>query len=164
MKIKKNFGFTLIELLVTISIIGLLTSIILASITTARKNAQDAKIKDQMVQIRTAAALYYDNQSPNTYGVINPIASCLLEDPGYCACTGSTVSGTVFADSKVVPLVTPTNFPAGVTLNCIAGDSFYVVTASLVNPQGGNTHWCVDSLGNSKARAGAADIQADVSC
>lgn len=160
---KKKSGFTLIELLVTISIIGLLTSIVLGSLTVARKNAQDAKIKEQLAQVRNVAAVYYDAQTPNSYGSISG-APCLLEDPGYCNCSGSDVTGTVFEGILVAPLVKTSSFPAGVTLNCIASDSFYMITASLVNPQGGNTYWCVDSLGNSKARAGAADVQSDTSC
>ena len=41
---KRNKGFTLIELLVVIAIIGLLSSIILAAVTSARKRAQMAAV------------------------------------------------------------------------------------------------------------------------
>jgi prepilin-type N-terminal cleavage/methylation domain-containing protein len=51
-------GFTLIELLVVISIIGLLSSIVIASLTSARKKAEAAKIVQEMNQLKVAFELY----------------------------------------------------------------------------------------------------------
>jgi prepilin-type N-terminal cleavage/methylation domain-containing protein len=52
-KIKnKSAGFTLIELLVVISIIGLLSTVVLASVNVARANAADAAIKSEIQQYR----------------------------------------------------------------------------------------------------------------
>jgi prepilin-type N-terminal cleavage/methylation domain-containing protein len=68
---KNKKGFTLIELLVVISIIGVLSSVVLASLNTARAKARDAKRKQDMRTISTALQLYYDkfgtmpiNQTP----------------------------------------------------------------------------------------------------
>jgi prepilin-type N-terminal cleavage/methylation domain-containing protein len=47
----KNSGFTLIELLVVVAIIGLLASVILASLNTARFKAQTAAVKEEFHQI-----------------------------------------------------------------------------------------------------------------
>ncbi len=63
----KNKGFTLIELLVVIAIIGILSSIVLVSLSGATKRAHDGRIISDMDQVRTAAQLYVDNQSPSTY-------------------------------------------------------------------------------------------------
>ncbi len=57
MKIRKSVGFTLIELLVVISIIGLISSIALASLTTAREKARIARAVTEMRQIEDAIIL-----------------------------------------------------------------------------------------------------------
>ncbi|MBU2103918.1 type II secretion system GspH family protein [Patescibacteria group bacterium] len=54
-------GFTLIELLVVIAIIDLLSSIVLTSLSTARAKANNARRVADLIQIRTALALYHIN-------------------------------------------------------------------------------------------------------
>ena len=51
-------GFTLIELLVVIAIIGLLASIVLASLNSARKKSRDARREADLKQIQNAMELY----------------------------------------------------------------------------------------------------------
>ena len=60
-KEQKQSGFTLIELLVVISIIGLLSSVVFASLNVARAKARDAKRIADMNQIRLALELYMDD-------------------------------------------------------------------------------------------------------
>ncbi len=55
---KSSRGFTLIELLVVISIIGTLSSIVLASLTTVRSRARDIQRRSDLIQIRNAIVLY----------------------------------------------------------------------------------------------------------
>jgi prepilin-type N-terminal cleavage/methylation domain-containing protein len=52
-----KFGFTLIELLVVIAIIGLLSSVVLSSLTQARTTADIGAVKAEFAQIRTEIAL-----------------------------------------------------------------------------------------------------------
>jgi len=54
-------GFTLIELLVVVAIISLLSSIVLASLGSARTKARDARRLADLRQIDTAFALYFSD-------------------------------------------------------------------------------------------------------
>ena len=72
-------GFTLIELLVVVAIIGMLSSIVLASLNTARGNARDARRQQDLKQIQTALELYYNDFN---------------EYPGEVACDTSKGSGS----------------------------------------------------------------------
>lgn len=57
----KQKGFTLIELLVVIAIIGLLSSLAVVSLNSARSKAYDAQIKSDLSQIRTWATVTFEN-------------------------------------------------------------------------------------------------------
>ena len=110
-------GFTLIELLVVIAIIGILSSVVLASLNGARIKSRDVKRKEDMVQVRTALELYYnDNGSyPLGYGSgwagINAVP---------CGTANGTVSGANAYISGLTPKyipVLPTD-PSGVVGTC----------------------------------------------
>lgn len=61
----KKKGFTLIELLVVIAIIGILSSIVLINLNSARNRAKDAAIKGGLSEVRAAAEMEYG--STGTY-------------------------------------------------------------------------------------------------
>lgn len=69
MRDKNKSGFTLIELLVVVSIIGLLSSVVLASLSSARMKARDTLRMSHLDQIRNALELYYNTN--NSYPVIS---------------------------------------------------------------------------------------------
>lgn len=55
----KSKGFTLIELLVVIAIIGILATVVLSSLSQARKRARDTKRLSEIKQMQNALELYY---------------------------------------------------------------------------------------------------------
>ena len=112
---KTGAGFTLIELLVVIAIIGLLASIVLVSLNTARKKARMAKRAADLRQIVTALELYYSDN--NSY-----------PNPGWgwrseCASWGG------FASDQVIPGLVPTymsRFPSDPMMDKAGSRSCYL--------------------------------------
>jgi len=62
----KKSGFTLIELLVVIAIIGILASVVLASLNSARRKSRDARRLADIKQLQVALELYFDSNT-NAY-------------------------------------------------------------------------------------------------
>jgi len=81
-KFHNNKGFTLVELLVVISIVGVLSSIVLISITETRKKANDAKRMHDMEQIQKALSIYYNDNG--RYPSISGDSCCDGWDQGPC--------------------------------------------------------------------------------
>ena len=68
-KLAKSKGFTLIELLVVIAIIGILATIVLASLNGARRKARDTRRAADIKQIQLALELYFDGDGNGQYPI-----------------------------------------------------------------------------------------------
>lgn len=91
MKFRRTKGFTLIELLVVIAIIGIISAIVLVSLSSARARARDAQRLSDMRQIYTALMMYY-----NDYGCL-PVTRTASQNKSTCLPPNSSYRGANIA-------------------------------------------------------------------
>lgn len=90
-KIIKN-GFTLVELLVVVSLIGVLSTLVLANLNSARERARDSQRKSDLRNIQTALRMYYNDAS--SY----PLAAALPWGAVWTGASGATYMNTLPKD------------------------------------------------------------------
>ena len=104
--------FTLLELLIVIAIIGILASVVLASLNTARDKGSSAAIKSTVNNLRAQAELYYDDNGNSYAGMCDTdtevgIALAQVDTQngaGAIVCVdGSDVTGAWAIESALVP-------------------------------------------------------------
>lgn len=138
---KLQTGFTLIELLVVIAIIGILSSIVLASLSSARTKGEDAAINTTLSNMRAQAELFYSSQNPNSYGTSVTAA---------CDGTMSTLfTGAGGLGSLAAGLVTRAG--AGATKTACGSNGTEWVAVGL-SKSSATTAFCVDSTGVAKTQ------------
>lgn len=146
---KTKRGFTLIEMMVVISIIGLMSSVVLSAVTSARVKARDTQRKTQTAQFRNALELYFSangrypcgNSSCST-GVV-PITGDALSTPGVALVSGGFIPS--IPSDPTYPAGTPnttiscnnTTGTAGYCY-CSSGADSYVLTVNTEDDEGGS--------------------------
>ena len=149
---KTTQGFTLIELLVVIAIIGILSSVVLTSLSSARGKGLDAASKAETSSIRAQAEIWADSNNAlyNTNGAAKS-ATC----SGGAACANCTaLAGTIFADATVTQLMNSINRRQGdFACNASADGSQFAV--AFAEKAASGKWWCMDNTSGGKERSAA---------
>jgi prepilin-type N-terminal cleavage/methylation domain-containing protein len=125
-----NRGFTLIELLVVIAIIGILASVVLVSLNSARSKGKDTRVISSVNQIRTLLETNYNGSSYPDLG-----NNATTSGPGVA--TLKTLTDDIYAQGASITIKTN-----GATA------TMYALFGSLPS-QAANTYFCIDSTGRS---------------
>lgn len=137
----KTRGFTLIELLVVIAIIGILSSVVLASLTTARTRGTAAAVQSELANMRAQAELYYSTTGNNSYGASATDCTAGMYASGVSNGLYNLHNG---ATNK------------GATVDCFASSTSWSVVATY-----NSVNYCVDGTGYSGTSSSAT---ADGAC
>lgn len=132
MKMNSKKGFTLIELLVVVAIIGILASVVLASLNTARAKGADAKIISQVSGMRAQALLYSAAGTAVTLGHCATTAGTLFD-------TANTGLGGLFSG---MTLSNTACYSSAFTAGNVDGATWAVATLLSTGQS-----FCVDSTG-----------------
>ncbi len=131
-------GFTLIELLVVIAIIGILASVVLASLNTARDKGADAAVKSNLASSLAQAELFYDSNSRSYDGFCANAVMADIMDSAKLAYGGAV---TARADATASTWNTE---------QCHDSAGAWAAIAPLrASANGSVVAWCVDSTGRS---------------
>lgn len=138
-------GFTLIELLVVIAIIGILSGLIIVSMSGANNSAKDARIKTAMDQLRPTAQLYYNANS--TFGTTTTGGTA-------CDIASTFLAAGSEGDKLCDDIQLAANGSGALAVNIVSGASGTWCVQKALNVSGS---WCVDSSGYAGATAGCSD-------
>ena len=144
-------GFTLIELLVVIAIIGILASVVLSSLNTARDKGADASIKSNLTGGRSAAANYYDTGS-SYLGICSD--TNIISQVNAAIVSSGIADTTLYEDQAGA---------AGQATCNQSADAYAIQVPLKADP---TTFFCIDSVGSSQVNADETGLSAgdDYTC
>lgn len=143
-------GFTLIELLVVIAIIGVLATIVLASLQTARLKARNARRITDVKQLQLALELYFDANT-NSYPTALTSGPALTDiAPTYIPAIPADPSGGAYTYERCSLVL----YHLGATLEPEGGAGNPAFSSDLNAAPAG----CTGTWGADNAKCSAADV------
>ncbi len=130
-------GFTLVELLIVISIIGVLTTLLMANFIGVRQRARDAQRKSDLRQVQSAFELFRADQG--SYPQLLPNCSTSIKSPD---CSTSTYMKSVPKDPRGSSYYNSGNY------YFLSNGTTYTIGACLENPS--DSQGCTISVGSAQ--------------
>jgi len=137
-----NTGFTLIELLIVVAIIGLLASITMGYLSSARKKGDDTAVKTNLHTVSTGSEIFYLNNN-NSY-----LPTGGVNVTGTCSTVYNTPGTDMFSKDKAIFDAIAEAVKRGNGSACYNNADFWAVAVGLSLTD--NTSWCVDNQGSAK--------------
>src|SRR3989344_1173069 len=143
-------GFTILELLVVVAMIGILSAIVLTSLSKARYKGGDGGVKSNLRNAISQGEIFYGT---NTAAVNTYTGVCTNPGPVGGA---KTVAEHMLAAVKAAGLTTYVTNAIGTGATATCNDSATLWAAEVpLRGAGVNQMWCVDSSGKSKQETGS---------
>lgn len=140
MNLKK--GFTLLELLVVVGIIGILATVVLASLNNAKTKGEDKAVASNLHTVVNQAEIFFTSNN-NSY---LPAGGSTF-NIGICP-TYNASGDNMFAVDKVLASAIAEAVLRGSGSACYNSSNHWVVAIGLKSDT--NTSWCVDNEGSAK--------------
>ena len=150
--IKNNSAFTLMEILVVIAIIGVLSTVVMASLSSARGRSINASIKSSLANARAQGELFQATNTLGYLGICLPANSSGGEESirRFFDVAHQASGATSLTDVQ-------STAQSGTTMSaCHASGSGWAISVPLKVPEvsGATTYYyfCVDSIGSAVSR------------
>ncbi len=133
----KTKGFTLIELLVVVAIIGLLSSVVMASLNSARNKAKDAAIKEEVSQWVSLMNLNYNdygdycNLVPNAWMTLSGVTCDTMYEAGIYATQARAICNNIWKNAGEIGWGAPGNWKILVYTNPATCSNSYSIEVYL---------------------------------
>lgn len=135
-RLKSIKSFTLIELFIVVALIGVLASVVMVSLSSARKKAQVSAVKQAMYYLINQGAIYLNDHPSFAEVTTSPRIGCYI--------SSTFLTDTFFADNtpaQIIANIDKNGAPIACAISA-SGNSF-----SLIASVGDNMNLCVDSEG-----------------
>ncbi len=150
-------GFTLIELLVVIAIIGILASVVLVSLGSARGKSKEAAVQEQMAGLRAQMELFASSNSGSYSGGCAAAAS----SNGALGILTGAAGSNIIASQNATPVTAAGIAGAFGATTCHDSATVWAAETPFTgSATGASVMWCVDSTGKSAKAAANTNLAA----